>query len=192
MKHLFLIALVLALSGCLSDNEAAPDAAATAEPPAATPEFVTYGTIADTDDAQVLLAANEVIANPLDYADTTVRVEGTVSQVCQKKGCWVSFQGEAAGTNLRIMVPRDEAGEYVYTFPMDLGPVRMIAEGVVSVTEMDPETVAHYESEGAAVPPAGEDGIVRQVMLVATGALVEAADPPEGFVVPEVTNPDEA
>ncbi|MEM8559732.1 MAG: DUF4920 domain-containing protein [Bacteroidota bacterium] len=191
MKRLLLLLPLLLLAACLNVDERGDADRAEAAPDAEQPAFESYGTFTGLDDGQGVLTADAVVAEPLTYADSTVRVEGTVAQVCQKKGCWVTFQGEEPGTNLRIMVPRDDEGQYVYTFPMDLGPVRMVVEGTVEVTEMDPETVAHYEAEGATVPPAGDDGIVRQVMLVASGAMVEAA-PPEDFVTPEPPTTDEA
>lgn len=179
MKHLFLLFPLLLFAACLNNPEPGYDDTVRedASPDTERPGFASYGTMMGMDDDQVLLTADAVVANASDYDDTTVRVEGTIAKVCQMKGCWVTLQSESgAGGNLRIEVPRDADGAYVYTFPKDLGPVRMVVEGTVEVREEDPEAIAHYEADGAEATMTDEDGSRRQVVLVATSAMVEAGD----------------
>ncbi|MEL6444686.1 MAG: DUF4920 domain-containing protein [Bacteroidota bacterium] len=193
MKHALLFALVFALAGCLPDTNQAPEAATAESAAEEQPEFVTYGTMTESGEEPMMLTADAVVSNPAEYGDGAVRVEGTIAKVCQMKGCWITLQSESGDNgNLRIEVPRDEAGEYVYTFPKDLGTVRMVVEGTVEVREEDAEAVAHFEADGDEAATVDEDGARTQVVLVATGAMVEAAEPPDDFVVPEIEATDEA
>lgn len=66
-----------------------------------------------------------VIADPASFVDKTVRVEGTVVDVCEMRGCWLSL-GAKSGEVLRVKV-RD--GEMV--FPISARGLQAQVEGTV-------------------------------------------------------------
>ena len=80
-----------------------------------------------------------ILANPKDWNGKTVRVEGMITDVCPKRGCWMELAGSAPGQKLRFKVTD---GEMV--FPMDAKGQRATAEGVVAVKEMSIEESKQY------------------------------------------------
>ncbi len=83
-----------------------------------------------------------------------VKLEGRISEVCRGNGCWLTLQ-VINGPIVRVDVPREEDGGYVYTFPKDASGRRAILSGVLE--RADPESELDE-------PP---------YTLVATGALLE-------------------
>ena len=95
--------------------------------PALAAEGKTYGKGVTGKD---VVAISELIANPGKYVGKNVRVEGLVTDVCTKRGCWMNLAGEKKSQTVRIKV---EDGEIV--FPLDAKGKRAVAEGVF--TKMD-------------------------------------------------------
>jgi hypothetical protein len=77
--------------------------------------------------------------DPAKFAGRTVRIEGTVAEVCQGRGCWVRVKDEKGQTFLAksldetVLLPKDCAGQLV------------VVQGVV--TALKP--AAHEHEEGA-------------------------------------------
>lgn len=140
-------------------------------------EYAAYGESVVLEDGMTALSPTTLTADPLAYDGTVVRVEGTVAEVCQMAGCWLTLQNPTA-TPIRVQVPRDEAGEYVYTFPTDLGMVDAIIEGTVVLDTLGVDELRHYaEDEGRS---AAEIEAITEpqptVRLIARGALVEVPE----------------
>lgn len=74
-----------------------------------------------------------ILAEPMAWKGRDVRVEGEVSGVCTKKGCWMDLS-DTEGHTVKIRV---EDG--VLVFPEDAEGLQASAEGTVSVQEMDRE-----------------------------------------------------
>jgi hypothetical protein len=108
--------------------------AACSRQPAATPPTTaavaktTYGVVTDgptLTPAQVLAAIDE-------HDGKTVRVAGTVGEVCEKRGCWMGVVGEG-GETIRIKV---KDGEVV--FPVSARGKKVVAEGIAVKIPADP------------------------------------------------------
>jgi hypothetical protein len=110
----------------------APAAAATAE--AGPQHFGEAFTVQET------LPAKTLLADPSAHVGKTVRVEGRIADVCQKKGCWLVLTDEEK--NLRVTM-KDHA------FGVDMGSAGATAviEGTLVEKANDPEEAAHYASE---------------------------------------------
>lgn len=177
-----LVILVASLAAC--DKQPAQKAETTA--PAATtatgatttapaaaaapaqPTGQTFGAGVKLADATSIDA---ILAEPKNYDGKTVRVEGMVTDVCPKRGCWFEVAGGKPGQKLRFKVTD---GEMV--FPMDSKGRKAIAEGVVAVKELTLEQTkarAEYEAKeyGKAYDPAAitEPGAI--VQIDGTGAV---------------------
>ncbi len=152
MRHFILLSLP-ALVACAKTTaptdapaeapaEAAVEEAASEEAAPAVQHFGVAFTVEDVTPAATLLAA------PADYVDQTIRVEGRVTDVCQKAGCWLVITDETNHMRIRTKdhgFAVDKAGA---------GTTAQI-EGLVVALAVDPDTVAHFESEsseGAAIP----------------------------------------
>lgn len=103
------------------------------------------------DDIAIATAA----ADPAAHAGKAQRFTGRITQVCQKKGCWVVL--EQGGESARVMakdegfaVPKDASGE-------------AIAYGVLEVEPISEDHARHLVEEDGAKAPAG-----RELRIVAT------------------------
>lgn len=181
-----LLALVL-VAGCTETATDAPVAT-----PVATADYTPYGESVALEDGTPILTPSALLANPAAYDGETVRVEGTIAEMCRMKGCWLTLRDAdaEAGETVRVRVPTDSSGTYVYTFPTDLGMIDAVVEGTVNVDTMSVDELRHYaEDEGR--PQEEIEAITEPqptVVLTAHGALVEKADAAET----DVPEPDAA
>ena len=114
---------------------------------------------------------DSVINDPMAFKGKTVRVEGMVTDVCPKRGCWFEMAGSAPGTKLKFKVTD---GEMV--FPPDAKGRTIIAEGVVSATELsieDSQKQAEYQAKeyGKTYDPASITKPTVSVRIDGTGAV---------------------
>ncbi len=117
------------------------------------------------------VAVDAILANPDAYKGKTVRVEGMVTDVCPKRGCWFELAGSQPGQKLKFKVTD---GEMV--FPMDAKGKIAVAQGEVSVRVLTlEETKQHAEYEakeyGKAYDPASITAPKSIVRIDGTGAV---------------------
>jgi hypothetical protein len=175
MTRLALVALVgLALSACISTapDDAPVAASASAEArPAAT--AVTVGEIADG----LSITVDDALARADALDGQTVRVAGTVRQVCQARGCWLTFS-TARGETLRVVTHGEgEEDREELLFPKDASGSHAEVVGTLTVTEESVERRRHLaEDAGASADEiAAITAPSRAVALVATGARLSPA-----------------
>jgi hypothetical protein len=133
-----------------------------------TPAGTKFGagvTLADT------VAIDAILADPSAFKGKTVRVEGMVTDVCPKRGCWMELAGSAPGQKLKFKVTD---GEMV--FPMDAKGKIAIAQGEVAVRELTLEETqqnAEYEAKeyGKPYDPASITKPKTVVRIDGTGAV---------------------
>jgi hypothetical protein len=107
------------------------------------------------------IPASTLLDDPSAYVDQTVLVEGRVADVCQEKGCWMVITDEER--HMRV-VTKDHA----YGVNKKSQGWECQVKGTVVATQIDPETVAHYESEsskGAVVPEKQAQGEVTYELI---------------------------
>lgn len=115
---------------------------------------------------------SELLAQPEEFEGETVRVKGRVTNVCKKRGCWMSFASDEEFQELRI-----KAEDGVIVFPMEAKGKEGIAEGTFRTYELTMEqTVARRqhqaEEHGEEFDPASitEPETFHQIEV--TGAVV--------------------
>jgi hypothetical protein len=174
MSRLLLLVIVVAACAKESSNKPEPAAApaATTAAPAATsvaqPKGQTFGAGVKLTEVTPIDA---ILAEPKKYDGKTVRVEGMVTDVCPKRGCWFELAGGKPGQKLRFKVVD---GEMV--FPMDAKGKRAVAEGVIAVKELTLEETkqrAEYEAKeyGKQYDPASITEPQAVVRIDGTGAV---------------------
>jgi hypothetical protein len=95
-----------------------------------------------TEKKPVKLA--KLVKSPSKYKGKTVRLEGTVKDVCQGQGCWIEIESEDGKTFLAksldesVLVPKNSKGQNV------------VVQGVV--TQMPPKPHEHHGEEGHSCP----------------------------------------
>lgn len=118
------------------------------------------------------VSVEEVLANPQAYANKPIRVEGMVTDVCPKRGCWFEIAGTKPGQKLRFKV---QDGDMV--FPMEAKGKFAVAEGVLAVRELtieETKQMAEYQAKeyGIAYDPASITKPSTQLRLDGTGAVI--------------------
>ena len=138
-------------------------------PPAASAAAVHVGGAITVAEPTPIAA---ILASPDDHVGKLVRVEGEVSGVCTKAGCWMDLADDA-GNRLRVKV---EDG--VLVFPADAAGRPAVAQGTVTVEQLSREKYIawhrHVAEEGG--PPFDESklgsGPYRLVQLAGSGATI--------------------
>ncbi len=173
-RYAFFLLPALLLTACAGESPADETAE---EPLAHNDDMVAdLNTVVGEDPGDgAVLFVDEVAAHPEQYVGAPVRVAGTISEVCQMAGCWLTLQNES-GVAFRIAVPRGEGG-YVWTFPKDVSGRQAVVAGVLAVEETDVETLRHLAEDGGATPEelAAITAPERTLVLSATGARLEGA-----------------
>jgi len=114
----------------------APPAEATAEE---TPSVQHFG---GDFTVETVTPASDLLSDPTSWVDKTVRVEGKVTDVCQKAGCWLVITDDTNHMRVRTKdhgFAVDKAGA---------GSTSQI-EGLVVALPLNPEDVAHFASESS-------------------------------------------
>lgn len=168
MARLCFVFLVL-LAAC--DKGPSKSEAATTSSSAPTPTEVAgtkYGAGVSLTDT---VAIDKILDDPAAFKGKTVRVEGMVTDVCPKRGCWFDLAGSAPGKKLKFKVTD---GEMV--FPMNAKGMHAIAQGQVAVRELTIEETkqqAEYQAKEYGIPydPASITKPTVSVRLDGTGAV---------------------
>jgi hypothetical protein len=89
---------------------------------------------------------SDILKDPESFVGKKVLVEGTVVNVCEKRGCWMELSSDEGYGTIRVKV---EDGEIV--FPMEAKGKTALVEGeIYSFVMKDPEcTGEHAEGENA-------------------------------------------
>ena len=118
---------------------AAPTAEAAAAPAAAVGKFGAPLSAGPTMTAATLLA------DAGKFDDKDVKVSGTVSGACQKKGCWMTIgTGEAGAQTVRVSFK-----DYGFFVPKDCLGKKAVVEGHFKVTTMSVAEAQHYAEDAA-------------------------------------------
>lgn len=127
----------------------APTSAATSAPVAAQPAAAAspgtgkFG--APLSAAGEVLAATAVLADAGKYDDKDLKLTGTVSGACQKKGCWMTLGGGEPGAQTIRVTFKD----YGFFVPKDCLGKKAVVEGHFKVTTMSVAEAQHYAEDAA-------------------------------------------
>jgi len=129
----------------------------------------TYGS--GVGKAQVV-KVSDLYAAPDRYVGKAVRVEGLVTDVCAKRGCWMEVASDKEFQTIKIKVD-----DGVIVFPMDAKGKIAAAEGVFEKIEVPAERVAamkKHEAEEKGVPfdPKSVKGPEVVYRIDGTGAVI--------------------
>jgi len=142
------------------EHGAADDAHAAADG-----EWASFGEPMASDN-NVALA--DLLDSPDTYTGQTVRVQGTIADVCQVAGCWMVM---ADGERTMRITMKDHG------FAVDKGAATRTGEveGVVIARPADPERAAHFASE-AANPDAMPENSGAEMLyeISATGVRIQS------------------
>ena len=136
---------ILALVACFSTGLASDGVVIRlSEPVAVTDNAEIFGAPLDENASPTSLGS--ILDSPADFVGSAVRVEAQISQVCQRKGCFmIATSGEGA---IRISFK-----DYAFFVPTDTGGKTVTFTGTVIARELTEEQAAHLRED------AGSDAI---------------------------------
>lgn len=116
------------------------------------------------------VAVEKLLAAPQDYDGKTVRLTGMVSNVCARKGCWLTMTD--GNETLRVSFTCPSEGRII---PMEAKGRQAVVEGPVALVEISEEMARHYEEESGASPEeiAAIQGPQKVLAMNSNGALVD-------------------
>ncbi len=160
----------IALSACITTSPARTEAPAGAAASVSAP--VTVGAFS----AGTALSVDDALAQSASLDGQAVRVAGTIRQVCQARGCWLTFS-TGQGQTLRVMTHsegEDDSEELL--FPKDAAGRHAEVVGTLRVAEESVARRRHLAEDGGATPEqiAAITEPTRSVSLVATGARIDS------------------
>lgn len=89
---------------------------------------------------EAITPVSVLMDQPDAYVGKTVRVSGTITGVCEKRGCWMTLAWSEKFEDIKIKVEDD-----VIVFPIEAKGKSAIAEGTFTKIEMDlDQTIAYF------------------------------------------------
>jgi hypothetical protein len=85
-------------------------------------------------------AIADLAAKPDQFYGKTVRVDGTVTAVCENMGCWMQLEDPASKKSVRIKVD-----DGVIVFPLTAKGKKASAQGVIEKVDAAAEAAHHAE-----------------------------------------------
>lgn len=125
-----------------------------------TENFTKHGDEISSENA---LTTNEFL-NQVDVEESTFKVRGTIEEVCQMKGCWMTLKNET-GENVRVTFK-----DYGFFVPKDISGREVIIEGIAKKEVLEEDVARHYAEDGGKVY---EESMRNSITFVAHGVLVK-------------------
>jgi hypothetical protein len=116
-------------------------------------------TLSETSDL------GEVLSDPAKYADTPVLLRGRISDVCQKKGCWLVLADGDHRVRIRF-------ADYGFFVPKDCHGKQAYAEGQVETETLSEREARHYAAESIGGDSSAIRGPQEVVSFTATGIRI--------------------
>jgi hypothetical protein len=98
---------------------------------------VTYGSKIKTKDA---VAVNDVAVKMGDAKEWKGIITGEVTQVCEKKGCWMKLKTTHGDMMVRFK-------NYGFFMPLDIVGKTIVAEGKATLSETSVDELKHYAED---------------------------------------------
>ena len=123
-------------------------------------QYDTYGETITSDNAlQVDSFLQQVSTTSESY-----KVEGTIEEVCQMKGCWMTLKNET-GSTIRVTFK-----DYAFFVPTDSAGKTVVLEGVLTRRTVSEAQRAHYAEDLGEESVA--EGAAQEYAIEATSVLL--------------------
>ncbi|MFY0598527.1 MAG: DUF4920 domain-containing protein [Cyclobacteriaceae bacterium] len=129
-----------------------------------TKEYQSFGDVIGSKKALDIKVLDEVNV----ASDSKIKLTGTVSQVCQAKGCWMTLDTQS-GVPLRVKFK-----DYAFFVPKDISGRRVIVEGTISKKELDLESAKHFAEDAG--EPFDDTKELLEYAMIASGVLIEVEE----------------
>ncbi|WP_424963971.1 DUF4920 domain-containing protein [Ekhidna sp.] len=96
--------------------------------------------------------------------DQVFKVRGTIEEVCQMKGCWMTLKNDK-GANIRVTFK-----DYGFFVPKDISGSEVIIEGLAKKEVLEEDVARHYAEDGG---KEYDESMRNSITFVASGVLVK-------------------
>ncbi|MEM7167322.1 MAG: DUF4920 domain-containing protein [Planctomycetota bacterium] len=107
-----------------------------------------YGTPLTLDD-DAAIEVGAVLAEPDSYDGKFLRISGTVTEVCAKKGCWLRMSGSGDAKNVFVKFNCPISGHLI---PMEAVGLPVVVEGTVTMTKVSEDERRHLAEDAGKTP----------------------------------------
>jgi len=142
MKRLLILLSATAFLGACNQGNDEQDSTIdtdTLEVAVEEPSTGAFGANVTTDGA---IAATELFAMMKGYDSLQVKMVGSITSVCQNKGCWMTMD---MGNEEEMMVRFTDYGFFV---PMNAAGNKAVIEGMAFIDTVSVEMLRHYAEDG--------------------------------------------
>jgi hypothetical protein len=114
-----------------------------------------------------VVKSSDLLGSPERYNGQTLLVEGTIVDVCQNKGCWMTFMEGEKEMRVRFK-------DYAFFVPKDCGGRKARIEGLFEIREVPAEEARHYLEDAGKLDEAQKiTGPVPSYTFMASGVTIE-------------------
>lgn len=126
-----------------------------------------FGAMIDADKA---ISYDDLMPKMAETDSLAIKVTGKVSEVCQKKGCWMTLVSDDPSKPAMRVTFKD----YAFFMPKDLSGKRVVIDGFAFVDVTSVADLRHYAEDGGKSPEeiAAITEPKREVAFEAAGVLI--------------------
>lgn len=120
--------------------------------------------------AEGATAYEDLLAKMAEVDSLPIKLVGTVKEVCQKKGCWMTLVSDQPGyPEMRVTFK-----DYAFFMPKDLSGRRVVVDGFAQVTTTSVEVLRHFAEDAKKSPEeiAAITEPKREVAFEAAGVVI--------------------
>ncbi|HEX7880395.1 MAG TPA: DUF4920 domain-containing protein [Candidatus Eisenbacteria bacterium] len=131
-------------------------------------DWSSYGDPIAAEPEPVVIKASQLLGEPARFNGQTVVVEGEVIEVCQNKGCWMTFMDGDREMRIRFK-------DYAFFVPKDCGGKKARVAGLFEVKDVPADEARHYlEDAGRHAEAEKITGPVPSYTFMASGVMIES------------------
>tara|TARA_B100001093_G_scaffold213081_1_gene204433 strand:- start:825 stop:1520 length:696 start_codon:yes stop_codon:yes gene_type:complete len=121
-----------------------------------------------SDDVQ-FVDFEDLLTDPDTYANQLIQTEGTIRQVCQRRGCWMEIRSSdnpsSENMNIRFV-------DYAFFVPLDSRGALVRVQGTPSVQRLSAAEVQELIAEGYDPGVVRDDGTAVVIRFMASGVMM--------------------
>lgn len=153
---------ILCLSGLAIAQEKEKEYVQLSDPIEETGEYQVFGSAFNSDIQTV--AFDKLIEQSGEFDKETVSTEGTIMQVCLKKGCFFMLESDSKTARISFK-------DYGFFVPTNTAGSRVKVNGTFSIDTISEADAKHY-AEDAGEDPDALTGPQKEYSLVATSVMI--------------------
>lgn len=139
MKYTLIALLAIAVLACDTKTNESESADVEATEITANDEWAPYG---DTIDTENVMTAEEMMVMVDESGMATAKLEGTIEEACQKKGCWMKVKVEGMEDPIRVTFK-----DYGFFVPLNSAGNSVVMEGVAKLDTVEVDVLKHYAED---------------------------------------------